>query len=105
MAIEVYALSAGSGESSTLQLDDKKMISVLGDAEESLAVKLKDLFNSVIESISGDIKEESQINIEVSGSIDLKVKAGVKYLFFNVGGEASNTGTMKVSLSTTIKPA
>ena len=102
MSIEVYAVTSDPKEGSKIKVNNKEILSTLGD--DSLAVQLKDLFKSVIDSISNEISFSSQINIEVTGSVNLKAQGGIKYLFFNVGGEASTTGAMKVSISTTIQP-
>lgn len=103
MPIEVYAVTTNPKENGKIKLDDREILPTLG-TDESLAIQLKDLFKSVIDSVSNEISNSAQINIEVTGSVNLKAKGGVKYLFFNVGGEASATGTMKVSITTNIQP-
>lgn len=55
-------------------------------------------------SVAESLETESTLAIEVAGSLSLKAQGGIKYLFFNVGGEASSTGTMKVTLTTKVKP-
>jgi hypothetical protein len=65
---------------------------------------LQELFNSVTEAITASLEVESQLTVEITGSVSLKAEGGIKYLFFNVGAEAGATGAMKVVLSTTLKP-
>jgi hypothetical protein len=44
------------------------------------------------------------LTVEINGSVSLKAKGELKYLFFNIGAETANTNTMKVTLSTTLQP-
>lgn len=104
MTIEMYVTSVSPESDKAVEVEDRKILPTLGAGEEAIAVQVQELFESVIEKVADSIEVESQLTIEVTGSLTLKTQGGVKYLFFNVGGEAGKTGTMKVSLSTTLKP-
>jgi hypothetical protein len=104
MAIEAYVISADIKAVGQIDLDGHKMLETLGPQEEAMAVHLKELFRSIADAISDGLEVESQVSVEVSGSISLKAQAGVKYLLFNVGAEANAMANMKVVLATTIKP-
>ena len=104
MPLQVYATSAGP-RSRTVELPaGEKLLDVLGDQEWVVAVQLEELFSAVTESVTGSLTEESTLTIEVTGSVDLKAKAGAKLLFFNLGGEAGKATTMKVVLETKVRP-
>lgn len=104
MAIEVYVTSANPNEVGSLQLENKTILPTLGPKENTVAVQLQELFTSVTDSITASLEVESQLMLEITGSITLKAEGGVKYLFFNVGASAEAAGTMKVTLSTTLRP-
>lgn len=103
MAIKAYATAVDPKKVSSVEVGDKKFLTTLG-SEDNIAVQLQELFESVTESITASLEVESSLTIEISGSISLKAQGGAKYLFFNVGAEASTTGTMKVTLSTKVTP-
>ena len=85
-------------------LEDRTILPTLGPQEKTVAVQLQELFTSVTDSITASLEVESQLMLEITGSITLKAEGGVKYLFFNVGASAEAAGTMKVTLSTTLRP-
>ena len=104
MAIQAYVTTSDPDKVSSLNLGGEKLLSTLGEEEDKIAVQLQELFESVVSAVTPNIQTEAKLTVEVAGAVSLKVSGGVKYLFFNVGGEAGTTGTMKVSLSTTLKP-
>ncbi len=104
MSIELYVTSVDPNSEQAVEIDERQILPTLGAGEEAIAVQVQELFESVIEKVADSIEVESQLTIEVTGSLTLKTQGGIKYLFFNVGGEAGKTGTMKVSLSTTLQP-
>lgn len=104
MSIKTYVTTGDSKEVSNFKSDDGEILDVLGTREENIAVQLEELFSSVTEAISSSIDTESKLTIEITGSISMKAKGDVKYLFFNAGAETGTTGGMKVVLSTTLKP-
>lgn len=103
MSIRTYVTTADPNNSN-LAIGDEKILDTLGPEEDAIAVKLQELFRSISREMENVVNVESKLTIEVTGSMNLKVKGGVQYLFFNAGAEASETGTMKVCLSTTLKP-
>jgi hypothetical protein len=104
MSITAYVTAEDINVASTIDLDGKEMLATLGDAEKCVAAKLEDLFKSVTDSISVVLESESQLTIEVTGSVSLKAEGGAKLLFFNVGGSTAAAGAMKVVLETKLQP-
>lgn len=104
MAIKTYVTSVNQSEKSGIKVEDTEILTTLGDEEEAISIQLKELFESVTEAIIPNIQSESQLTVEVSGEVSLKAQGGIKYLFFNVGGETGSKGAMKVTLTTTLKP-
>lgn len=104
MSIKMYATTVDPSAVSSLNIEGKEILPTLGPGEDAIAVQLEELFTAVTEDISGSLQVESQLTLEITGSLSLKAQGGIKYLFFNVGAEVGTTGTMKVSLSTTLKP-
>lgn len=101
--MDIYVITTENQKIRRLRISQEEVLQQ-GKDEEAIAVQLKELFTSVTESIKTSLDVESQLMIEVSGSLDLKVEGGTKYLFLNLGGHAAANGTMKVVLTTTIKP-
>lgn len=104
MSLKVYAISSDNPNSQNVQVEDFEIIDVLGRKEEALAVKIEELFSSVISSIGKNLQHESELTVEVTGTITLKGEAGAKWLFFNVGSSATQADVMKVILKTKINP-
>lgn len=104
MPIQVYVTATDPNTAGSLEIDDREILPTLGPQEKSVAIQLQELFASVTDSISGSLEVESQLSLEITGSITLRAEGGVKYLFFNVGASAEAAGTMKVTLSTTLSP-
>lgn len=84
--------------------DGVQVLDVLGD-EHLTALQLCDLWEAVKEAMEGIVDVESELTVEVSGSLELQGKAESKFLVFNVSGSGTKTNTMKVSLKTKLKPA
>ena len=104
MPIKVLATTFDPNIANSVNVGEKEILTTLGDQEESVAVQLRELFASITKSITASLEVESQLNIQISGSLSLKAQGGTKYLFFNVGAEAGATAAMKILLSTTLKP-
>ena len=104
MTIRTYITTVDSEDIENLNTEDGEILDTLGTREENVAVQLQELLSSVTESIAESIDVESKLTIEITGSISMKAKGDIKYLFFNAGAEAGTTGGMKVVLSTTLKP-
>ncbi len=103
MTIKALVLSGDPNKSGSVNLGDETILSTLGQ-EQSVAVQMNELFTAVTESITASLEVESQLTLEITGSISLKAEGSTKYLFFNVGASGEASGSMKVTLSTTLKP-
>jgi hypothetical protein len=103
MSIKTYITTANNSENIEFP-DDVEYLDMLGPEEDAIAVTLEELFQSITTTMASSIDVESKLTIEVTGSMSLKAKGGVQYLFFNAGAEASTAGSMKVTLSTTLRP-
>ncbi len=104
MPIKTYITTVDPKDVSSLKTEQGEILTTLGPQEETVAVQLQELFSSVTEAITASLEVESQLTIEITGSVSLKAQGGIKYLLFNAGAEAGTTGAMKVVLSTTLKP-
>ncbi len=86
-----------------IDIEGEKFEPTLGETE-AVAVRLDEMVRSIAETIGTSIQAESELTVEISGGISLSAKGGAKWLFFNVGGGAEKTDTLKVVLKTKIKP-
>ena len=68
-------------------------------------MQIDEVVKTISESIRGSITDESELTVEITGSISLKAEGGVKWLFFNVGGGTTKSDTLKVTLKTKISPS
>jgi hypothetical protein len=87
-----------------VRIEDYDLVDVLGDSNEATGVELNEIIRTISETISGSITTESELTVEIEGSISLKAQSGVKWLFFNVGGEMAKSNTLKVVVKTKISP-
>ncbi len=104
MAIKTYLTAIDPKNAGSLKTDDKEFLTTLGKEEDNVAIQINELLESLTEKVTESITLPSQLTIEISGAISLKAEAGIKYLFFNVGGSAESSNSMKVTLNTTINP-
>ena len=104
MPIKTYITTVDPKNVSSLKAEKEEILTTLGTQEENVAIQLQELFSSVTEAITASLESESQLTIEITGSVSLKAQGGIKYLFFNAGAEAKSTNSMKVVLSTILKP-
>lgn len=104
MTLKVYVISPDVSESQKVRIEDYEFVDILGKKEEALAVQIEELFDSIVTSISRSLSQEGELTIEVTGSVELKAEGGSKWLFFNVGGSATKTNEMKVTLKTKVEP-
>lgn len=102
--MKAYVTSVDKAKVATIKLDDREILTTLGAKENNIAVQLQELFTAVTQSVSASLEVESQISVEITGSITLKAEGKAKFLVFNVGGGTEAAGSMKVVLSTTLKP-
>src|SRR5262245_37978145 len=104
MSVEIRAVFTDPKNAPSIELDGEKMEQMFGPHEDAVALRINEMLTTVRESVERSVTEESELSIEVSGDITLKVDGGVKYLLFNVGGSAETKNTMKVTLKTKVKP-
>jgi len=104
MPMNVYVISSSGSQAQKLRVEDYELVDVLGKTEEALAVKIEELFTSVVESLSKVVSQESELTVEINGEVTLKAEGGAKWLFFNASGSASKSDGMKVTLKTKINP-
>lgn len=105
MSLEIFVVGQELGPETPIQLEGRRLEQFLGDEEETPAVQIQQLLESLTESIGKSIRQKSRLEIELSGSVELKGKGGVQWLLFNIGGESSRTSTLKVTVETTVEPA
>ncbi len=103
MTVKIFVTSMDSHSIKRLRVNEKQIIPTELE-EDAVAIQMQELFTSITDTITTSLEVESQLTIEISGSIGLKVEGGSKYLFFNISGKAEATGGMKVILTTTIRP-
>lgn len=104
MSIQTFVTFQEPSDTTKIHINDREILDTLGSREETIAVKLKELLTSVIGAVEESISSEGEISLEINGSLDMKASAGVKFVLFNIGAEASSNSTMKVAFKTTIKP-
>jgi hypothetical protein len=104
MGLQTLVTFQSSDETTKIHFEDYEILDVLGSREGAIAIQLKQLINSVTESIREAIESEGELSVEISGSLELKASATLQYLLFNVGADASKNSTMKVTLTTKISP-
>jgi hypothetical protein len=104
MSIKAYIISSDPISAAPIKLEDREILPTLGEREADVALQLRELFAAINESITASLEVESQLSIEITGSISLKAQGGTKLLFLNLGTEAAAAGSMKIILSTTLKP-
>jgi hypothetical protein len=105
MSLKAVVVAADPLISRKVRLEDYDLVDVLGEAEEAIAVQINEVIKAISEAIRESITDESELTVEITGSISLKAEGGVKWLFFNVGGGTTKSDTLKVVLKTKIKPS
>ena len=103
MPLDFYVLSHDPKKAS-IRMDELEVEEFLGEQEDAVAVRIQDILESVSTLVSRKIKTNSKLTIELSGVVDIKGKGDVKFLFLNIGGEATSSTTMRVVLETAIAP-
>src|SRR5262245_42075692 len=104
MSLKAVVVAADPVISRKVRLEDYDLVDVLGESEEAIAVQIDEVIKAISESICQSITSESELTVEITGSISLKAEGGVKWLFFNAGGGATKSDTLKVTLKTKINP-
>lgn len=103
MSLQTYVIFANA-DTSSIHIGETEILDTLDSKEERIAVQLKEVLESVQESVRDALETEGDLQIEISGSLDLKASGGINYLFYNIGGEVNKNNTMKVVLTTKITP-
>lgn len=75
-----------------------------GDQKRQMVFQLGALIDSVKKNITPSLTAESEVTIEIEGSIDHKVSGTASILFLNIGAERVEGGKMKISVTTKVKP-
>jgi hypothetical protein len=104
MPLKAIIVAEDPSKVTKIKLEDFDIVDVLGESEEAIAVQIDEVVRTISESLRESIAEESELTIEITGSISLKAEGGVKWLFFNVGGGTTKSDTLKVTLKTKINP-
>jgi hypothetical protein len=104
MSLQLRITFQSLSEGSAIQVGEHEMLPVLGEREEAISVQLQELLNSVTEAVHEAIQSEGELTLEINGALQVTARAGIQYLFFNVGADASKTNTMKVTLKTKVIP-
>ena len=74
------------------------------DKADAIAVRLDELIRSIKDTVGSTITAESDLTVEISGGITLSAQGSAKWLFFNIGGGAKTTDTLKVVFKTKLQP-
>ncbi len=103
--LKLLVTTVDSSEVTTLKINDQEeILATLGGDKDKFAIQLQEILDSVTRAIIPNIQVESQLTVEITGTISLKTQGGINYMLFNVGAEAASLNTMKVSLSTKLIP-
>jgi hypothetical protein len=93
-----------SSDSARVVIDGVEQIPVLG-AGDDVAIKLDEVITQIRETVADSITTDSELQVELTGSVSFKGSAEAKWLLFKLGGSGEQAHTLKVTLKTTIKPA
>lgn len=107
MALEIIIATHDPKKDQALTLPSgRELFEVLGPQEQATQTTLiSELLGRLFEQIQETINFECNVEVTVSGSLSLTGKADMKYLIFNVGGEAQTQTTMTVKLATKLIPS
>lgn len=103
MSLQMFVTFSDSNKK-PIQIEGQEILETLGGHDEKIAIRLKEVLETVKEAVNDVLDQEGELQIEISGSLDLKATGGINYLLFNISGEATKNNTMKVSLTTKIMP-
>jgi hypothetical protein len=104
MALKTMVMFKDASEASELEIDGVQVLETLGKQENAMAVQLNEILGSVTDAVQESLTQEGELTVEISGALDIKTAAGVKYLFFNAGADVNRKNAMKVTLTTKVKP-
>lgn len=105
MAVKTVVVTSDRAKARKVKFEDYDLVEVLGDSNDALGLRIDEVVRSISDSVRESITSESELAIEITGSVSLKGEAGAKWLFFNIGGSATESDTLKVTLTTKLSPA
>jgi hypothetical protein len=109
MPIRGVLVTGGADDAQRLRFEDEdetyEFEELLSDEEENIAVRMDEIVRSISRSVSQSVVAESELMVEITGSISLRADGEAKWVLFRVGGGATATGAVKVVLKTKVAPA
>jgi hypothetical protein len=105
MSMEVVLVATDLKKPQKLNFQNYDLVRVLGTEEEAIAVRVSEVLKAISDTVASSIITESELTIEITGSMKLKAEGGVKWLVFNVGGGTESGDELKVVLKTKLNPA
>jgi hypothetical protein len=93
-----------SAENSRVVIDGVEEVPVLGGADD-VAIKLDEVISQIRETVAESITSDSELLVELTGSVSFKGSADTQWLVFKLGGSGERAHTLKVTLKTTIQPS
>ncbi len=105
MSLRAVVMTTDIAQANRVRFDEFDLVDVLGESEEAVGVRIDEVVRAVADSVRASIEAESELTVEVTGSISLKAEAGAKWMFFNLGGSATESDSLKVTLKTKVAPA
>lgn len=104
MAIEGLDVASDREKAKSTVIHLRKILGPLGEKDAPVAVNLKELFEAVTKEIQPALQSTGDLVIKVSGSMEVTLEGSEKYLIFNTAAAGPASGTMKVTLTTTMEP-
>lgn len=105
MSLEVLLVSGDIQNAERTRNADHDLAKVLGASEDAIAAKISDVLKAISDGVADSVAAESELTIEITGSMKLKGEGGVKWLVFNVGAGTEKSNELKVVLKTKLSPA
>jgi hypothetical protein len=102
MAIQITVVSG--------KQDEKKapagLMRTLGTEKEDThgEVSLAELVSNLLAEVATGVTAETEVEVELSGIIELNKKAGAVAATFDVGSESPGARTLKLKFKSTVKP-
>lgn len=93
-----------SADAAKVTVDDYVEVPVLGAAQD-VAMQLDEVIADIWETVASSITTESELVVELTGTVSFKGSAEARWLVFNVGGSGERVNTLKVALKTSLKPS
>jgi hypothetical protein len=103
MAMKVYVTEAGSKRPLNIVEGNQILRRARGTGKDT-AIELKELFAAIRQSVVPVLDDDGTLDIELTGSISLRLEGGVSFPVFHLSGEAAATRSTRVLLSTKLHP-